>query len=252
MIAVFGCSHASMPVVGVSCSRSGSGSVLLPTTYTDALRSAGAVPLVIPTVSDEAQAAAVMEVVDGIVFSGGEDVNPAWYGESVWNETVEIDSVRDRSDSLLARAALACGKPVLAICRGSQLMNVILGGSLYQDLPSQHPTETEHHMSPPYDRPAHQVEICKGTPLFDLIQTERMDVNSYHHQAVRDKAPALQTMAVSEDGLIEAVCLPERPFVWAVQWHPELSWRTDEKSRRIFEAFVGRCASERNRCEKNE
>ena len=79
-----------------------------------------------------------------------------------------------------------------------------------------------------------------------------MDVNSYHHQAVRDKAPALQTMAVSEDGLIEAVCLPERPFVWAVQWHPELSWRTDEKSRRIFEAFVGRCASERNRCEKNE
>lgn len=220
--------------------------------YLDGIAAAGGIPVVLPLTEDEQVLGQLANDVDGFLMTGGQDVSPALYGEERLDSCGETLPVRDGMESRLFQLCLERDVPVLGICRGIQLMNVLLGGTLYQDLPSQHPTETEHHMSPPYDRPVHQVEICKGTPLFDLIQTERMDVNSYHHQAVRDKAPALQTMAVSEDGLIEAVCLPERPFVWAVQWHPELSWRTDEKSRRIFEAFVGRCASERNRCEKNE
>lgn len=236
MIAVFGCSHASMPVVGVSCSRSGSGSALLPTTYTDALRSAGAVPLVIPTVSDEAQAAAVMEVVDGIVFSGGEDVNPAWYGESVWNETVEIDPVRDRSDSLLARAALASGKPVLAICRGSQLMNVLLGGSLYQDLPSQFGTAVAHGGGV-----AHRIGLEPGSVLASLYGTDSLTVNSFHHQAVKDPAPGINITARSADGLPEAF---ETGRVWAVQFHPEKMLQQGDSSWiSLFGAFVRRCGS---------
>lgn len=220
--------------------------------YLDGIAAAGGIPVVLPLTEDEQVLGQLANDVDGFLMTGGQDVSPALYGEERLDSCGETLPVRDGMESRIFQLCLERDVPVLGICRGIQLMNVLLGGTLYQDLPSQHPTETEHHMSPPYDRPVHQVEICKGTPLFDLIQTERMDVNSYHHQAVRDKAPALQTMAVSEDGLIEAVCLPERPFVWAVQWHPELSWRTDEKSRRIFEAFVGRCASERNRCEKNE
>lgn len=220
--------------------------------YLDGIAAAGGIPVVLPLTEDEQVLGQLANDVDGFLMTGGQDVSPALYGEERLDSCGEDLPVRDGMESRIFQLCLERDVPVLGICRGIQLMNVLLGGTLYQDLPSQHPTETEHHMSPPYDRPVHQVEICKGTPLFDLIQTERMDVNSYHHQAVRDKAPALQTMAVSEDGLIEAVCLPERPFVWAVQWHPELSWRTDEKSRRIFEAFVGRCASERNRCEKNE
>ena len=220
--------------------------------YLDGIAAAGGIPVVLPLTEDEQVLGQLANDVDGFLMTGGQDVSPALYGEERLDSCGETLPVRDGMESRLFQLCLERDVPVLGICRGIQLMNVLLGGTLYQDLPSQHPTETEHHMSPPYDRPVHQVEICKGTPLFDLLQTERMDVNSYHHQAVRDKAPALQTMAVSEDGLIEAVCLPERPFVWAVQWHPELSWRTDEKSRRIFEAFVGRCASERNRCEKNE
>lgn len=220
--------------------------------YLDGIAAAGGIPVVLPLTEDEQVLRQLANDVDGFLMTGGQDVSPALYGEERLDSCGEDLPVRDGMESRIFQLCLERDVPVLGICRGIQLMNVLLGGTLYQDLPSQHPTETEHHMSPPYDRPVHQVEICKGTPLFDLIQTERMDVNSYHHQAVRDKAPALQTMAVSEDGLIEAVCLPERPFVWAVQWHPELSWRTDEKSRRIFEAFVGRCASERNRCEKNE
>ncbi len=220
--------------------------------YLDGIAAAGGIPVVLPLTEEEQVLRQLANDVDGFLMTGGQDVSPALYGEERLDSCGEDLPVRDGMESRIFQLCLERDVPVLGICRGIQLMNVLLGGTLYQDLPSQHPTETEHHMSPPYDRPVHQVEICKGTPLFDLIQTERMDVNSYHHQAVRDKAPALQTMAVSEDGLIEAVCLPERPFVWAVQWHPELSWRTDEKSRRIFEAFVGRCASERNRCEKNE
>ena len=220
--------------------------------YLDGIAAAGGIPVVLPLTEDEQVLGQLANDVDGFLMTGGQDVSPALYGEERLDSCGETLPVRDGMESRLFQLCLERDVPVLGICRGIQLMNVLLGGTRYQDLPSQRPTQTEHHMSPPYDRPVHQVEICKGTPLFDLIQTERMDVNSYHHQAVRDKAPALQTMAVSEDGLIEAVCLPERPFVWAVQWHPELSWRTDEKSRRIFEAFVGRCASERNRCEKNE
>ena len=220
--------------------------------YLDGIAAAGGIPVVLPLTEDEQALGQLAYEIDGFLMTGGQDVSPMLYGEERLDSCGEDLPVRDGMESRIFQLCLERDVPVLGICRGIQLMNVLLGGTLYQDLPSQHPTETEHHMSPPYDRPVHQVEICKGTPLFDLIQTERMDVNSYHHQAVRDKAPALQTMAVSEDGLIEAVCLPERPFVWAVQWHPELSWRTDEKSRRIFEAFVGRCASERNRCEKNE
>ena len=220
--------------------------------YLDGIAAAGGIPVVLPLTEEEQVLRQLANDVDGFLMTGGQDVSPALYGEERLDSCGEDLPVRDGMESRIFQLCLERDVPVLGICRGIQLMNVLLGGTLYQDLPSQHPTETEHHMSPPYDRPVHQVEICKGTPLFDLIQTERMDVNSYHHQAVRDKAPALQTMAVSEDGLIEAVCLPERPFVWADQWHPELSWRTDEKSRRIFEAFVGRCASERNRCEKNE
>ncbi len=220
--------------------------------YLDGIAAAGGIPVVLPLTEEEQVLRQLANDVDGFLMTGGQDVSPALYGEERLDSCGEDLPVRDGMESRIFQLCLERDVPVLGICRGIQLMNVLLGGTLYQDLPSQRPTQTEHHMSPPYDRPVHQVEICKGTPLFDLIQTERMDVNSYHHQAVRDKAPALQTMAVSEDGLIEAVCLPERPFVWAVQWHPELSWRTDEKSRRIFEAFVGRCASERNRCEKNE
>ena len=212
IIAVISCSHPAMPVVGVSCSRSDSGAALLPTTYSDALTRAGAVPLVIPTVTDYAQAEAVMESVDGIVFSGGEDVNPAWYGEDVWNETVEIDFPRDRSDSLLARAALASGKPVLAICRGSQLMNVILGGSLYQDLPTQHPGSVKHSGA------THKISVEEGSVLARLYGPDSLSVNSFHHQAVKDPAPGIRVTARAADGIVEAW---ETSQIIAVQFHPE-------------------------------
>lgn len=229
--AALACSPAAVPLVGITCSRSRSGSTVLPTTYSDAVSKAGGVPLVIPTVSSMEQAAAVVAAVDGIVFSGGEDVNPTWYGEEVLNETVEIDFVRDRSDSLLARAALAAGKPVLAICRGSQLMNVIMGGSLWQDLPSQ--------LGISHSDVVHNISVEPGSFLARIYGSDSLKVNSMHHQAVKDVTPGITVVARSADGVVEAW---ETPQVWAVQFHPEKMLASgDDRWLPLFEAFTAVC-----------
>ena len=131
--------------------------------------------------------------------------------------------------------------PVLGICRGIQFLNAYLGGTLYQDLNTQHPTATEHHQKPPYDVPVHNVSIQKDSSLHKLLGTDTLAVNSYHHQAIKEKADALEAMAVSEDGLIEAVRMPDKKFVWAFQWHPEFSYKSDISSRKIFEEFIRCC-----------
>ena len=109
---------------------------------------------------------------------------------------------------------------------------------MYQDLPTQYESEIQHHQNPPYDIPVHKVKLKKDSPLYKCLETEFLDVNSYHHQAVKELAPDLKVMAVSEDGLIEAVYMPEFRFLWAVQWHPEFSYKTDDNSRKIFKTFV--------------
>ena len=146
-------------------------------------------------------------------------------------------------ESILLRLAMAENKPVLGICRGLQFMNAALGGSLWQDLPSQHPSDISHHGAPPYDRPVHAVTVLPDTPLSAVLGESSLPVNSYHHQAVRELAPCLRPMALSPDGLVEAAWHPEMHFLWGVQWHPEFSFRTDAASRSLFRAFVDACRS---------
>ena len=172
-------------------------------------------------------------------------MSPALYGETPKPTCGEICPARDRMEQALLHLALERDLPVLGICRGIQFLNAVLGGTLYQDLPTEHPSQTQHHMTPPYDRAMHTVTLQPGTPLAELLGTEHIGVNSYHHQAVKTLAPCLTEMAWSEDGLIEAVCLPEKRFVWAVQWHPEFAFRVDEHSRKIFGAFVAAAKSAR-------
>ena len=135
--------------------------------------------------------------------------------------------------------------PVLGICRGIQLINALMGGTLYQDLPTEYSSQTEHHQSPPYDVPCHEVRIVEGSPLFLLLGKSTIGVNSYHHQAVKRLAEGLSPMAYSEDGLVEAVQAQGKRFIWAVQWHPEFSYMKDADSRKIFREFVRCCAEER-------
>ena len=142
----------------------------------------------------------------------------------------------------LLKLLLAQDKPVLGICRGIQLLNAVLGGTLYQDLPTQHPSKVDHHQPAPYDQPIHTVQLLRESPMAQLFEGKKlMQVNSCHHQAIRNLADSLEAMAFSEDGLVEAVYAPAQRFVWAVQWHPEFSYKVNAESRRIFSAFVGAC-----------
>lgn len=206
--------------------------------YLEGLEQAGAIPIVLPLPEDLDDLPQLVSLCDGLLFTGGQDVSPALYGETPKPTCGEICPARDRMEQVLLHLALERDLPVLGICRGIQFLNAVLGGTLYQDLPTEHPSQTQHHMTPPYDRAMHTVTIQPGTPLVELLGTEHIGVNSYHHQAVKTLAPCLTEMAWSEDGLIEAVCLPEKRFVWAVQWHPEFSFRVNEDSRKIFGAFV--------------
>ena len=149
--------------------------------------------------------------------------------------------MRDKTELLLLKEALSADKPILGICRGIQFINAALGGTLYQDIPSEVNSQTTHCQKPPYNIPIHKVKLIKGTPLYALLQKESLNVNSYHHQAVKKIAPSACKAAEAEDGITEALYVPGKKFVWAVQWHPEFSFHTDSDSLKIFEEFVSKC-----------
>ncbi len=206
--------------------------------YQDGIHQADGIPVIFPLTEDEEELNVLADMCDGFLFTGGHDVDPEIYHEEPLEGMISICRQRDRMEEIVFRKALKDDKPVLGICRGIQFINAVLGGTLYQDLPFQHPSMTEHHQRPPYDIPVHDVIVEKQSPLYQCLKTERLSVNSYHHQAVKALAQQLAIMAVSPDGIAEAAYMPEKHFVWAVQWHPEYSWKTDEYSRSIFRAFV--------------
>lgn len=206
--------------------------------YLEGLEEAGAIPIILPLAADGADIAQLADLCDGFLFTGGQDVAPQLYGEAMKPTCGELCPARDTLEQELLNRALEQDKPILGICRGLQILNVTLGGTLYQDLPTEHPSEIEHSMKPPYDQAAHTVRILPDTPLAALLQKQELGVNSCHHQAIRSLAPSLVEMARSTDDLIEAMYLPGKTFVWGVQWHPELSFRTDEDSRKMFMALV--------------
>ena len=206
--------------------------------YMDGISQAGGIPVILPFSSDEQELGQLIDMCDGFLFTGGQDVSPKIYGEEPLEGLVDVCEKRDEMETAVLKAAIDLDKPVLGICRGIQFINAALGGTLYQDIPTQHPTQIDHHQTPPYDVSVHEVEIVKGSPLYKCLNTERLSVNSYHHQAVKDVAPGLKIMAAAEDGLVEGLYMPEHRFLWAVQWHPEFSFRKDENNRKIFKAFV--------------
>ena len=219
------------PLIGISCSRYETGMSYLNTTYTDAISQAGGIPVILPTITDSLLAVETVRKLDGIVFSGGPDLDPSYYGETIWNETVEVDTLRDCSDVLLMRVALASGKPILGICRGGQLLNVVLGGSLYQDIPTQMDTLVIHGGGS-----RHRIGVEKGSVLYRLFGQDSLTVNSYHHQGVKREAPGIRVTARAEDGLVEAYEYGDRLI--AFQFHPEGMARNDETWLAPFRYFV--------------
>ncbi|MBR0381430.1 MAG: gamma-glutamyl-gamma-aminobutyrate hydrolase family protein [Eubacterium sp.] len=206
--------------------------------YMDGIVRAGGTPVMFPLNADEAELVRLTGMCDGILLTGGHDVSPEIYHEEPLAGLVSACRMRDDMEKVILKEAIKTDKPLLGICRGIQFINAVLGGTLYQDLPGQRPSDIDHHQQPPYDRPVHRVSIVGDSPLYNLLKTEDLAVNSYHHQAVKDLAPSLESMALSEDGLVEALFMPHHRFLWAVQWHPEFSYMTDEASLQILEAFI--------------
>ena len=209
--------------------------------YMDGVAAAGGLPVMLPPTADEAALDQLFGMCDGFLLTGGHDVSPEFYGQPRLPVCAATSPQRDGMEAALLRRAMEADKPVLGICRGLQFINAALGGTLWQDLPSQRPSEIVHRQRPPYDVPAHAVTLLPDAPLSRLLGAEALRVNSCHHQAVRDLAEVLKPMALSPDGLVEALWHPEKRFLWAVQWHPEFAWRVDPAAREIFRAFVGAC-----------
>ncbi len=206
--------------------------------YFKGLQAAGCAPIMLPLTTNAQILQQLAQTCNGFLFTGGQDVDPTLYGAERKPYCGPACPERDAAEQLLLKLALQQNKPVLGICRGIQFLNAALGGTLYQDLNTEYGSAVEHHMSPPYNRAAHTVTLLPNTPLRQLLGVEVLGVNSYHHQAVKKLAPGLQAAALSQDGLTEAVFMPQQKFVWAVQWHPEFFYETDSASLKIFKALA--------------
>lgn len=205
--------------------------------YVQALYAAGALPLHIPCLPGDEVTVDLLGLVDGLVLTGGADVDPKHFGELPRRGLGQISPQRDALEIPLARAAIAADMPVLAICRGMQVLNVAAGGTLYQDLYFDLPDVLQHNQNAPRWYPTHPVELERGSILHRIVGQTTIYVNSFHHQAVRELAPGLHVTAHAPDGVIEAVEMPAARFIVGVQWHPECLMSSDH-GRRLFEALV--------------
>ncbi len=208
--------------------------------YAEAVQASGGIPVVLPFSDDREATAELVSKLDGFIFTGGPDSNPNMYGEEMVLQLGMIDSKRDVNEKLIYELVREADKPALGVCRGHQLINILEGGTLYQDLPSMKPSETRHSQRQPNYILTHRVDIAESTPLMDWMDgAKKLEVNSYHHQAIKDLAPGLKVMALSsEDGIIEAFYHPERRFTVGIQWHPELAYKDHPVHQRIFQALV--------------
>lgn len=215
-----------MPIIGITCHTKGTKNSdeldMLVEWIVAGVVAAGGEPLLIRPGGDEGVLQKVFAGVDGLLLSGGGDVDPACYGMGATPEVGGVDPQRDDMELALAQWAITAQKPLFGICRGLQLVNVALGGTLYRDM-AEHAGALPHTFYPdyPYNLRAHRVAIVEGSRLAGIVGVTTAEVNSLHHQACDVVAPGLRVAARAPDGVVEALELPGHPFALAVQWHPE-------------------------------
>lgn len=230
------------PLIGITTNNTtnsyGQPIVMLQRSYVKAVMDAGGVPVLIPSLIAEEGWDALYSRLDGILFSGGGDISLDYFRGDPHPRIDDVDLERDSVELKMVQAAASDGKPFLGICRGCQIVNVALGGTLYTHIPDQLPNALDHDY-PGNKRTVlvHEVKIEEGTHVAEIYGDPIIKVNSLHHQGLKDIAASLRVAGHAPDGLVEAVELPDHPFGLAVQWHPE--WLTDQEStKNLFRKFI--------------
>ena len=202
----------------------------------------GGVPIVLPNLNED-EVDAIASMLDGLLLTGGGDIDPTLFGEEPHVGLGSITPERDFFEIRLIQKMLELNKPILGICRGAQILNIAVGGDMFQDIYSQNErTLLQHDQQAPRWHASHFVDVTKDTLLYQIAQTNRFKVNSYHHQANRKVPAGFQVSAVSSDGIIEAIESTVHEFVLGVQWHPEtMLMKKDTISEKMIRAFITAC-----------
>ncbi len=234
------------PLIGLTISiQQDEKKLYTPTSYTNAIIEAGGTPVLLNVTRDEEIISDYAAAVDGVLFSGGDDVDPAFYGETQQWACGDVCPLRDDFEIKLLKTLLKNHpeKPILGICRGEQVLNVGMGGTLYQDLRSQLPGCIRHQQQQISPYASHEVQIEAGSRLQEIYDGTRVMANSFHHQAVKDIGAGLVVTARAADGVIEGFEKPDHPYFVAVQWHPErlVEREFHPEHKALFKTFVDAC-----------
>jgi len=209
--------------------------------YVAAVHAAGGVPIIIPVGIEGRYINKIFELIDGLLLSGGGDIDPNRYNDLLTTKLKKVEPKKDQTEIDLFNLAFNKNIPVLGICRGVQVMNVALDGTLYQDITSQVRMALNHDPDMPHDEAAHAVDIPEDTRLFKALGETRIWTNSWHHQGIKLHGKGLLVNAKASDDIVEGIEHPNKRWVIGVQWHPEMMWRTDKVQAKLFKAFVDAC-----------
>lgn len=233
------------PIIGVMPQYSEKNTLMIGEDFFYAIAKAGGIPVLLPLFSPVEEVEEVLDRFDGFLYPGGPDINPLIFGEDAHPQCGNILPARDTLELSLLPAILRLGKPVFGICRGIQVMNVALGGTLYQDIAAQGVAQKNigHYQKAGDAVLTHSVNVEKGTLLYEIVEKERILVNSFHHQSCKALGEGMAVNATAADGVVEAVALKNHKFFLGVQWHPEHLYEVSEDMAKLWNAFVGSCKS---------
>jgi putative glutamine amidotransferase len=237
-------SSSQRPIIGLTSSllntAFGTKAFQVGQAYVNAIQKAGGIPLIVPTGTEQVQV--MLTRLDGVLFTGGGDIDPKYYNGSKHHRIYGVSPERDALEFALLEATLTAGKPILAICRGIQVLNVAFGGDLYAHIPDQVHNALKHDWYPNYprDRLAHNISITPGRILHKVFDMDNIHVNSLHHQGIHNVGNGLKATAFAPDGLVEGLEIEDANFVLGVQWHPECM-PNDRGMQNLFKTFITAC-----------
>ncbi len=232
------------PVIGITCKREDLANKSinrLDHDYIDAVCKSGGLPIILPVLKDDSVFKDYVRMVDGIIFTGGGDVSPLYFDEEPIKEVTSICPDRDKTEIELFHHAHKKGIPILGICRGMQLINIALGGDIYQDIYKEVPGAIGHVCESTLRDGHHTIDIIKDSRLYEIMRREKLIVNSFHHQSVKNLGKGLKATSFARDGLIESVESATGNFIMGLQFHPEKMITLHRRFLGIFDYFIGKC-----------